>query len=235
MHLHLLACQGATPHAPADDRLVPVDRVLDHAAVAVARPPLTGSAVSNIDSEVAHHSAMAGCGNWSQADAAPWPDRSLSGSMCDAVHISLRPGSHLSKFRRPCPQPSNPALLATSLSRVKLTHCQKGAGESAPRVSVLTTVNTRRRLTALSSRRGYLSVAWQSERATVRSCRTVPTLPTCSPPRRRVRFTPCSALGTFQRFAPVADKGLGSRVPSRTLHQSVSTSGCPAGHASGWR
>jgi hypothetical protein len=38
LHLHPLACQGATAHAAADDRLVPMDRVLDHAALAETRP-----------------------------------------------------------------------------------------------------------------------------------------------------------------------------------------------------
>ncbi len=38
LHLHPLARQGATPHASADDRLVSIDRVLDHAALAVAGP-----------------------------------------------------------------------------------------------------------------------------------------------------------------------------------------------------
>ncbi len=38
LHLHPLAYKGATPHASADDRLVSIDRVLDHAALAVARP-----------------------------------------------------------------------------------------------------------------------------------------------------------------------------------------------------
>jgi len=37
-HLHPLAHQSATPHTSADDRLVSIDRILDHAALAVARP-----------------------------------------------------------------------------------------------------------------------------------------------------------------------------------------------------
>ena len=36
LHLHALAGQRATPHASADDRLVSVDRVLDHGPLAVA-------------------------------------------------------------------------------------------------------------------------------------------------------------------------------------------------------
>jgi hypothetical protein len=37
LHLYPLACQGATPHTSADDRLVSMDRVLDHAAPRVDR------------------------------------------------------------------------------------------------------------------------------------------------------------------------------------------------------
>ncbi len=36
LHFHPLSLEGATPHASADGPLVPVDRVLDHAALAVA-------------------------------------------------------------------------------------------------------------------------------------------------------------------------------------------------------
>ena len=37
LHLHALARQGATPHASVNDRLVSIDRVLDHAAPTAAR------------------------------------------------------------------------------------------------------------------------------------------------------------------------------------------------------
>ena len=37
LHLHPLARQGTTSHESADDRLVPIDRVLDPAALAVAQ------------------------------------------------------------------------------------------------------------------------------------------------------------------------------------------------------
>jgi hypothetical protein len=45
LHLHPLCVQGATPHASTDDRLVSIDCVLAHAALAVARPlvPLTST------------------------------------------------------------------------------------------------------------------------------------------------------------------------------------------------
>jgi hypothetical protein len=49
LHLQLLAYQGAAAHASTDDCLVPVDRVLDHAALTETRPLMPLAATESAD------------------------------------------------------------------------------------------------------------------------------------------------------------------------------------------
>ena len=76
-----MASQGATPHAPADDRLVSIDHILDHAALAIARPLVPLASTTSADgADVPIPLLQSGRRPWTQLGVASRWDQHPHGS-----------------------------------------------------------------------------------------------------------------------------------------------------------